>query len=76
MSICQNCTTDCQSGTYRRNLINDDGTLAVGLAEIALARIPGDVVKHLTEGLTLIIRAIGIANEIEIHLLLLQHDSA
>ena len=39
-----------------------------------MAGIAGYVVEHLAKGFTLIIRAVGIADEIEIHLLLFQHD--
>ena len=74
LSICRNCTTNCQSLLHRRYFSDDDGALAIGLAEIALTGMFRDVFEYSSEGLALIIRTIGIADEIEEHLLLFQHD--
>ena len=74
MSICQNLTTDCQRSTYRGYRRDDHGALFVHLTEVTLTGVFGYVFKHTAEGLTLIIGTVGIADEVEKHLLLFEHD--
>ena len=74
MSICRNCTTNCQSSSNRGYGSDHDGTLAVGLTEIALARVVRHVIEYFAKGLALEIGTIGVADEEEVHLTLLQHD--
>ena len=74
MSICHNCTTNCQSSSNRGYGSDHDGPLAVGLTEVALARVARHVIEHFTKGLALEIGTIGVADEEEVHVTLLQHD--
>ena len=74
VSICRNCTTNCQRVGYGGYWSDDNGTLAISLAEVALTGVTGDVIEDAPEGLALEIGAIGIADEVEEHLLLLEHD--
>ena len=74
MSICRNCTTNCQSSSNRGYGSDHDGTLAVGLTEIALARVVRHVIEYFAKGFALEIGAIGVADEKEIHVTLFQHD--
>ena len=74
MSICCNCATNCQSVTYRGNRRNYYRALTIGLTEIAFFGIARYIFEYFTKGFTLEVRAIGIADEIEIHVTLFQHD--
>ncbi len=74
MSICRNRTTNCQGRGDGGDVGDDDGALAVGLTEVALARMVRHVVEHLAKSIALEIRAIAVADEEEEHLTLLQHD--
>ena len=74
MSICRNRTTNCQRSLNRFDRSDNDGTLAIGLTEVALAGILGDIFQHSAEGLALIVGTIVITDEIKIHFLLLKHN--
>ena len=74
MSICRDVTTNCQGGGNGGDVGDDDGALAVGLTEIALARMARHIVEHLAKSIALEIGTIAVADEEEEHLTLLQHD--
>ena len=74
MSICCDCTTNCQSVVYRSYRCDHYRTFAIGLMEIAFLGIVRYIFKYFAKGVTLEIRAIRIADEIEIHETLFQHD--
>ena len=74
MSICRNGTTHCQGGGDGGDGRDDDGALAVGLTEVALARMARHITKHLAKGFTLEVGTIAVADEEEVHVTLFQHD--
>ena len=74
MSICRDGTTNCQGGGDGSDGRDDDGALAVGLTEVALARMARHVTEHPTKGIALEIGAIAVADEEEVHVTLFQHD--
>ena len=74
MSICRNRTTNCQSISNRGYGRDHDGTLSVGLTEVALARMVRHIFEYFVKGFALEIGAIGVAHEEEVHLTLFQHD--
>ena len=72
MSICRNCTTNCQRVGYRGYWSDDNGTLAISLAEVALTGVTGDVIEDAPEGLALEVGAVGIGHKVEVHLRLFE----
>ena len=74
VSICRNCATNCQSSVYGGYRGDHYRALAIGLTEVTLTRMVGDIIEYFAKGFTLEVRTIGIADEIEEHLTLLQHD--
>ena len=74
MSICRDCATNCQSVAYGGYRGDHYRALAIGLTEVTLTRMVGDIIEYFAKGFTLEVRTIGIADEIEEHLTLLQHD--
>ena len=74
LSICRNRTTNCQSFGNRGYWSDNNGTLAINLTEVTLTGMIRDVCEHSSKGLALIVETIGIADEIEEHLLLFEHD--
>ena len=57
-----------------RHIGHHHRALAILFAKVAAAHVSSDIIKNLTERLTLIERASGIADEVEEHTSLLQHD--
>ena len=53
---------------------DDDGTFAFGLAEVATTGMARHVVENPAESLALIIGTLVVAHEVEVHILLLEHD--
>ena len=74
MPLCRNRTTDCQSTTYGSNRCDYDRALTIGLTEVAFLGIARYIFKYLAKRFALEIGTIRIADEIEEHLSLFQHD--
>ena len=74
MSICQNCTTDCQRIVHGGDVGNHHRPFAVGFAKVAAAHVFGQEFQYPSEDVALVIGTIRITDEEEEHLLLFEHD--
>ena len=74
MSICRDCTTNCQSVAYGGYRGDHYRALAISLTEVASAWMIRNIIEYSAEGFTLEVRTIRIADEIEVHMTLFQHD--